>query len=161
MHNLSNAILIALSIALVGACVTGQAPAPASVALGDTVLPSTRQHPGVRYGAHTDKHTREIVPRIADITRAKGFVVVRENLDAGVLVVARPDGSLPMIVLVQPDSMRWDLLTESTCWRLCGMWYAVRPLSKVDDHVVEWNDAPAAVAGAATELADAIRTDAL
>jgi hypothetical protein len=150
--------LVTIIAALVGACATSGRPASVAPHDLDVVDQPTRP---LRYSARTDKTTHEIVPRIADVTRAKGFVVARENPDAGMLVVARPDGSLPMIVLVQPDTLRWDLQLETSCWRLCRMWYAVRPLSKVDDHLVEWNDPPAAIAGAATELALAIRKDAL
>jgi hypothetical protein len=138
-------VFATLVVVLAAACATGGRPGSQPLV----------------YGMATGKTTDQLVPRIADITRANGFVVAREDANDGLLVVTRPDGSLPMLVTVQPDRLRWHgrygaCFATASCWTR----FSVRPLNEVDRRLVEWNDAPYAVEGVANDLAVAIRADA-
>jgi hypothetical protein len=130
-----------LALLAVGACTTGE-------------------NRPVSYGTSTNKTTRELMPRIADIARAKGFVVAREDDRAGQLVVARPDHGSPMLVLLQPDALR--ATGRGTCFVVDSCWlrFTVKPLSEVDNQLVEWQHPPDAAVDVARELSVAIANEA-
>jgi|HubBroStandDraft_2_1064218.scaffolds.fasta_scaffold514102_2 hypothetical protein len=142
---MQRSLIVLAAVTLAGACATGSRPGSQPIV----------------YGMATGKTTEQLVPRIAEISRAKGFVVAREDANDGLLVVTRPDGSVPILVVVQPDRLRWHG-RYGACFAMASCWtrFSVRPLSEIDAQLVVWNDAPAAVEGVASDLAVAIRDDA-
>jgi hypothetical protein len=127
----------------------------AMLAVGACATGNIENRPLV-YGTTTSSTTAQLVPQIADLARAKGFVVVREDDKAGQLVVARPDHASPMLVLVQPDAQRATgrgaCFVNASCWT----WFTVKPLGEVDHQLVEWKHPPDAADDVARELAAAI-----